>query len=429
MPDRHPVDDVLRRSVDVEIPADVEARMRQQFTEFRGRLTLRRHPVREWAASLVERPRLRWAAAGAVLAVVLAIPFVWSGTDGARVYAAAVSRLATARSVQYTIEVAPFVSVEFSHLAPAHERVKTSWGIEIRADGSGEQLVLIHGSKQFAREQTGAGSLARTADLIEQLTSLPRTADALLGERTAGGRRFVGYRVMGTRMPGAHGLESLDLWLDAGSGTLDHVDVTPAGVGRTGFQMHVRDIRVDADVDRSSFEMTPPAGYSDVGSAGAVARPPDGRPSIDLASLQPRITQANQQSAIVMPMRGSYLQAGAAALNVARHLQERGIVPAGAAFGRFESESHWEVGYPVPPGTTTESPFDVVTLPGGPVASLVVTGPWGQDSAARWSRLLSWLGEHGYVAVGPPTETWSGDAAHPDAQVTEMSIAVVRSKR
>ena len=140
-----------------------------------------------------------------MLATVLAIVFFWGGTDGGRVYAAAVSRLATARSVQYTMEIAPFVSVEFSHLAPAHERIKTSWGIEIRADGSGTQLVLLHASRQYVREQKGPGSLARTADLVEQLTSLPRTADSMLGERTVGGKRFVGFRVMGTRMPGEHG--------------------------------------------------------------------------------------------------------------------------------------------------------------------------------------------------------------------------------
>ena len=428
MPDRHSVDDVLRRDTEVEIPADVEARMRQQFTEFRGRLDQRRHPVREWAAALLGQRPVKWVAAGAVLATVLAIVFVWGGTDGGRVYAEAVSRLATARSVQYTMEIAPFVSVEFSHLAPAHDRIKTSWGVEVRTDASGAQLVLIHGSKQYVREQKGSGSLARTADLVEQLTSLPRTADAMLGDRTVGGKRFVGYRVMGTRMPGAHGVESLDLWLDADSQTLDHVDVTPVGAGASGYQMHIRDIRVDADLDPTLFDLTPPPGYVDAKSATATEQPVAESPA-DVASLQPQIVQATQQSAVVIPMRGPYLQASAAAANVARHLEQRGIVPAGPPFGRFESESRWEVGYPVPPGTTTESPFDLVTLPDGPVASLVVRGPWGQDSAARWSRLYSWLGEHGYIAVGPPTEAWSGDAAHPDAQVTDMRVWVAPARR
>jgi len=428
MPDRDPVDDVLRRSTDVEVPADVEARMRRQFTEFQARLVERRRPVSELVASLFGQRPVRWVAAGAGLATVLAIVFFWGGTDGGRVYGAAVSRLATARSVQYTMEIAPFVSVEFSHLAPAHERIKMSWGMEIRADGSGTQLVLLHASKQYVREQRGAGSLARTADLVEQLTSLPRTADSMLGERTLSGKRFVGFRVMGTRMPGEHGLESLDLWLDAASGTLDHVDLTPADAGTSGYQMHIRDIRVDAGVDPVLFDMNPPAGYSDARSAAA-NEPSDAEPSTDLASSPPRVMQAGRQSAIVIPMSGSYVQASAAVANVARHLEQHGIVPVGAAFGRFESESHWEVGYPVPAGTIAEPPFEAITLPGGPVASVVAKGPWGRNSAARWFRLLAWLGENGYIAVGPPTEVWSGTETNPKAQATEMRIAVAPARR
>jgi len=68
-------------------------------------------------------------------------------------------------------------------------------------------------------------------------------------------------------------------------------------------------------------------------------------------------------------------------------------------------------------------------LPAGPVASVVVQEAWGQDSAARWSSLLAWLGEHGYAAVGPPTEAWWGDETNPNAQFTEMRIAVAPARR
>jgi effector-binding domain-containing protein len=428
MPDCDPVDDVLRRNTEVEIPTEVEARMRQQFTNFRRRLDQRRRPVRAWATTLAGHWPYRWAAAGAVLATVLAIVFMLGGTDGGRVYAAAVSLLANARSVQYTIELAPFVTVEVGRGASGRERVETSWGIEVRGDGSGRQLILLHGSKQYVWGQKGAAGVMRTADLIEQLTSLPKTADSALGERTVGGRRFVGYRVLGSRMRGEHGVRSLDLWLDEASGRLDHVDVSPADAGASGYQMHIRHIRVDADVDPALFDMTPPPGYSDAKSA-ASAGPHDPRSRLDLAPVQPRIVQATQQPALVIPMRGSYLQASAAAAIVANHLRQRGIAPAGPPFGRFESEAHWDVGYPVPAGTAPEAPFELVTLPGGSVASLVVKGPWGQQSAERWSRLLAWLGNNGYVAVGPATEAWSGDASDPRGQVTEMRVAVVSARR
>ena len=428
MPDRDPVDDVIQRRMNAEVPADVQAGMRRQLSEFRTRLDRGRHPVREWAAMSLGHWRYRWAAAAAALATVLAIVVAWGGTDGGRLYAAAVSRLSNARSVQYTMEVAPFVTVEFSHLAPARERIKTSWGVEVRTDGSGTQLVLLHGSKQYVREQKNPRTIMRTADLIEQLTSLPRTADAALGERTIAGKRFVGYRVRGTRMTGEHGVESLDLWVGVETRTLDHVDVTPAGAGDSGYQMHIRDIRVDAHVDPAQFNMAPPPGYSDA-TLTSPATPQADESPIDLASLQPEIRQATRQSALVIPMRGSYLQASAAAASVEHYLQQRVIVATGPAFGRFESESHWEVGYPVPDGTTAERPFEVVTLPGGPVASLVINGPWGQHSAERWSRLLAWLGERGYVGVGLPTEVWTGDATNPRAQVTEMRIPVAPARR
>lgn len=426
MPDRHPVDELLGRSAGVEIPPEVETRMRQQLAAFRARLDREQPPFRERAALLVARPPFRWAAAAVVLATVFAIVFVWGGTDGSRVYAEAAARLAAASSVQYTMELAPFVTVEFSHLEPAHERISTSWGIEIRTDGSDTQLVLLHASRQYVREPGGPGNLMRTADLVDQLAALPRRADAALGERAIEGRRCFGYRVLGTRLPGGHGVESLELWIDAESGALDHVDVTPAGAGASGYRMHISGIRVGADVDPALFDMTPPPGYSDAKSAASSERSAVGSPA-DRAPLQPQITQATPQSAIVIPMRGAYRQAGAAVERVSQYLRQNGIVPAGPAFGRFASESQWEAGYPVPAGTTVRAPFQVIELPGGLMASLTVTGPWGDQSAGRWYRLFAWLGEQGYRAIGPPMEVWSGDEKRPDAQVTEMHIAVARA--
>jgi hypothetical protein len=422
MTDDRIVDEVLRTNSDGEIPPDVEAAMRTQFAEFRERLD---RPGGRWGEMLAViggRGAIRWAVAGVALSVVIAIVFVGAGMNGNRVYAAAVSRLAAAKSVQYTIEIAPFVSVAFSHLGPARDRIETSWGIEIRTDGSGAQLVLLHASKQFVREQKDSGGLTSTADLVQQLASLPKKADSALGERTIDGRQFVGYRIDGTRMAGGHGVAWLDLWLDAQTGTPDHVDITPSGSQASGYQMHIRQIRVDGAIDPALFNMTPPLGYTEVGPDSAVRPGQSASPSG--VTLQPQIAHVDPQRAVVVQMSGPFEQAGAAAARVLQHLAQLGVVPTGPAFGRFESESSWQVGYAVPESTRVAPPFEATTVPGGLVASVRVGGPWGQDSGPRWSRMLTWLGDHAYVSVGPPTEMWSGDAARPDSQSTEMRVAV-----
>jgi effector-binding domain-containing protein len=428
MPERDPVDDMLQESANVEIPPDVEARMHRQLAEFRARLDRRRRPTSDRVAALVGRRPMRWALAATALLLAVAMAFVWGGPDGGRVYASAVSNLAKARSVRYTIEIAPFVGVEFSHLSPGHERVSTSWGIEIRADGSGAQLILLHGSKQYVRDHHRQDSLLRTADLIDQLRSLPATADARLGERTVAGVQVVGYRVEGRHMTAGHGVELLDLWLDARSGKLDHVDISPSGAGRSGYQMHIRDIGLDADLDPALFDMTPPAGYVDATSAHGGGQS-ESAVAAGLTSFPAQMIDAPPQSVVVVRQSGPYQQAPAALDRVMQHLRRKGVVPTGPPFGRFESEARWEVGYPVPAGTNAEPPFEVMTLLRERAASQVVHGPWGRASSERWTQLLRWLDERGYLVVGPPTEIWTGDDRHPESQVTEMRVAVAPRSR
>ena len=152
------------------------------------------------------------------------------------------------------------------------------------------------------------------------------------------------------------------------------------------------------------------------------------QPGADPETFRAEIEQSGEQTAVVVSMRGSYLQARAAVMAVESHLRVIGVTPAGPPFGRFESEQHWDAGYPVPSGTRVEAPFDLVTLPAGPVASLVVSGPWGQDSANRWASMLRWVVESGFVPAGPPIEVWSGEDGQPQTQSTEMRIAVAKAK-
>jgi hypothetical protein len=228
------------------------------------------------------------------------------------------------------------------------------------------------------------------------------------------------------------GIESLDLWLDADSGNPDHVDITTAEPGKPRYQMHIKDIQVDAEIDPAIFDMSPPEGYAEIaGSRAVITGPRVGQKPREnrtgLAGFRPEIKQLASETAVVVPMKGSYLQAGTAVDAVASHLRRVAVTPTGPPFGRFVSEQHWDAGYPVPPGTPVEPPFALVTLPAGPVSSVVVQGPWGQDSTDRWTRLFTWIIEQGYTPVGPPIEIWSGDEHRPEAQVTEMQIAVTKA--
>jgi hypothetical protein len=425
------LDGLIRRSTDVDVPADLEMRMQRRLVEFRNSVEARRsNRLRAWVDSVVHPTsfRLPAAAAVAVAAVVIVMVFWTGGSDAGRVYAAAATQFRNARSLQYTIALAPFVEVEFSFLAPEHRRVSSSWGVEVRTDRSGRELILMHGAKSYLIEEgKPVDSLASSSDLVEQLRSLPANMEEMIGERWVGNRKLFGYRTRrapaGSAIPN---LEALELWVDARTGSPEHVDITIAEPGKPLYTMHIKDIRVDSGIDRSVFDMAPPPDYTSM--RAAIAERHTVQPGADPKTLRAEIKQAGGQTAVVVPMKGSYLQARAAVVAVESHLRAIGVTPAGPPFGRFESEQRWDAGYPVPPGTRVEAPFELVTLPAGPVASLVVSGPWGQDSANRWANMFGWVVEHGYMPAGPPIEIWSGEDGQPQTQSTEMRIAVANVK-
>jgi hypothetical protein len=211
------------------------------------------------------------------------------------------------------------------------------------------------------------------------------------------------------------GLKALDVWVDAGTRAADHVDIAVQEAGKPPHQMHIRDIRVDAQINRSLFDLTPPAGYTAV-------EVPRTRP------MRAEIGQAAALTAVVMPMRGPYAQTRTALLAVESHLKSLGVTPVGPPFGRFGSEQHWDAGYPVPPGTRVEAPFELVSLPEALVASAVVNGPWGKAAENQWGAFVISLVKQGYLAAGPLMEIWSGQDAQPSTQSTELRIPVKNTK-
>ena len=260
---------------------------------------------------------------------------------------------------------------------------------------------------------------------MEQLRSLPHTADQVLGEQRAGEKRLIGYRLhQAPPNTGIPGLTAFDLWVDAGTGQAHHVDITIREEGKPTHQMHIQNIRSGAPIDRSMFDLTPPAGYTAI-------VPPASSPAAaqNKWDLRAEIGQADALVAVVVPMSGSYLQASAALQQVEAYLKTKGVTPIGAPLGRFWSEQHWETGYPVPPGTQAEAPFQVVSLPAGLAASVVLNGPWGKnsDSNRRWGAFLKSVIEQGYQPAGPAMEIWSGEDARESTQSTEMRMPVTKA--
>jgi effector-binding domain-containing protein len=364
-------------------------------------------------------------AAALLAAVAVGLVLIPRQSSASRVYAAAAAQLRSSQSLEYTIvlNATPYVAVDFSFLAPGYRRISCSWGIEVRSDGTtGKQIALFHATRNYVAEE--GKQVQSSDDFLEQLRSLPQAADEMLGEQWAGGTRLIGYRLhKAPPNTGISGPQAFDIWVDAATRETHHVDITIQEEGKPTHQMHIQNIRSGAPIDRSMFDLTPPAGYT------AMVKPGPTDSTQKTWALRPEIKPTSTVVAVVVPMSGSYLQASAALQQVEAYLKARGVTPIGPSLGRFWSEQHWETGYPVPPGTQAEAPFQVVSLPAGLAASVVVRRPWGNgsDSSGRWGAFLKSVMEQGYLPAGPYMEIWSGEDARESTQSTEMRMPVTKA--
>jgi hypothetical protein len=431
----HDLDNVIRRSTQVDVPAEVKERMQHQLAGLRERIQQRPpnklgNRVETWRRLLSLRVT---AIAVAALAVVMALVLIPTGSKANRVYAAAITQLRDAQSLEYKVVLAPSTEVSFSYLAPAFRRVSCSWGTEIRSDGSGKELVLLHlvGSYVMEAGQRSDG-LAESTDMVNGLKSLPKTADQFLGTKEMEGRRLTGYRIL--HLPEgtvSRGFKSMDLWVDAATGDPDHADIAIQEEGKPLYEMHIKEIHVGREIDRAVFAMTPPAKYKAI-NISDVTQPADlqGRQE----GLRPQIKQSDAMSVVVISVGSTYPQTRLGMQQVRSWLRKAGISPSGPPLMKYVADAEWCAGYPVPIGTPIEKPFRQDNIPSSLVASVVVKGAWGQDfntgwghdPGSRWASFIMWIGRQGYMPVGPPTEIWSGAETQPSGQSTEMRIAIAR---
>ena len=257
---RDDMDELIRRATQVEVPPDVEDRLRRRLMEFRTKVE-QRPP-----ASPVRLPAVRLLAMAAALlaAVAVGLVLIPRQSGASRVYAAAAAQLKSSQSLEYTIVLnsTPYVAVDFSFLAPGYRRISCSWGIEVRTDGTtGKQIALFHATRTYVAEE--GKQVESSDDFLEQLRSLPQAADEVLGEQQAGGHKLIGYRLhKAPPNTGIPGLQAFDIWVDAGTRQAHHVDIAIQEKGQPPHQMHIRNIRVGAPINRSLFDLTPPAGYT-----------------------------------------------------------------------------------------------------------------------------------------------------------------------
>ena len=140
------MDDLIRESTQVEIPVEVEERLRHSLAAFRTRVEER--PPSRWR-SLVSPAAFRFVAMAATLLVAVAVGLVLIPREASasRVYAAAAEQLRTSQSLEFSVVLneTPYVGIDFSYAAPGYRRVNCSWGIEVRADHSTQkQIVQMH---------------------------------------------------------------------------------------------------------------------------------------------------------------------------------------------------------------------------------------------------------------------------------------------
>lgn len=113
---------------------------------------------------------------------------------------------------------------------------------------------------------------------------------------------------------------------------------------------------------------------------------------------------------------------GGAFSEVINVLDEQGLHPTGAPFGRYSMPEGGafdaEIGFPCNDVVKPEGRVEACDLPGGRVARTMHVGPYG-DVGAAYEAAIAWLTEEGYVVEGRPWECYldGPEVAEPRTEV------------
>ena len=180
-------------------------------------------------------------------------------------------------------------------------------------------------------------------------------------------------------------------------------------------------------VTRSIGALALLAGLAASASGQQPAAPPAAAPPAPPA-FDVQVTTIEAVHAVVLPMKGSYMQHPDAFSRLGGYLSGRGVTPSGPPFGRYfsdpavgEANLVWEIGFPIPAGVTVEAPFEIRDLPAAPHAVHVHRGPM-EELGPAWGSLIGWVMGNGYLPVLPAIQVFKGDLTA--AAEVEMRIAV-----
>jgi DNA gyrase inhibitor GyrI len=189
----------------------------------------------------------------------------------------------------------------------------------------------------------------------------------------------------------------------------------------------------------SAPAQTPPAPATPpkpAAPAPPVAPAPPAPPAVPAAPAAPtapafdvKIVDLPAVHAVILPMKGSYMQHPDAFSRLGSFLSAHGITPQGSIFARYYSDPSvgeanlvWEVGIAVPAGTTAEAPFEIKDIPASLTAVHDHHGAL-EALGGAWGTMLQWASTNGYQLSGPPTQVFKGDMTAGAPQV-EMQVAV-----
>jgi len=168
----------------------------------------------------------------------------------------------------------------------------------------------------------------------------------------------------------------------------------------------------------------------------ATAAPAPAPPAPAATPAAPAVTVKSVEAihALVVPMKGSYMQHPEAFQQLFGQIQTQGIAPVGPPFGRYlndatqvaEAELLWEIGVPVAADVKATAPLEIRDFPAGPAATLVYQGP-PEALGQAWPQVMQWAVANGYRPTSAPMMFFLGEPG-PDGMRVELRLPVEKAQ-